>query len=178
MQNYNKPEIIVNYFLTLFKQLIALPDEREDLFTACAFPCRGDEDPGQFFPALQCLLPEGLQVLFQLAGGEFVAFGEDDHERDALTAQEVHERMVVLQDGMPGVDQQEKAHQVVAARNILSDEATELPAFFFAHLCIAVARQVGQVPGLVDKKVVDELCFARCGGDACQVLPFCQHVDE
>lgn len=158
--------------------MITLLDEGEDLIPAGAFPGRGEDDPGQFFPALQRLLPEDLQVFFQLAGGELVAFGEDDDKRDPPATEEVHESMVVIQTGMTGVDEQEEAHQVVAPRSIVDDQTPELFALLPPHPGIAVARQVGQVPGVIDEEVVDELCLAGSGGDTCQVLSLRQHVDE
>ena len=58
---------------------------------------------------------------------------------------------------MADIHEDEEVDQSFALRYVLIDQLAKLLPLLEAPTCIAVARQVHEMPRLIDQKVVDEL---------------------
>ena len=79
---------------------------------------------------------------------------------------------------MSAVDEEHEAGELLSAHNVAVDEAVEFLQSRLSDASIAIARQIHDVPLVVDVEVVDEQRLARLRRSFCQTLALGQHIDE
>ena len=77
-----------------------------------------------------------------------------------------------------GVDQDEKHDHLFRKIDIVPDHLLQLLLCCSRHLCIAVTREVDEVPLSVDEEMVDKPGLARLAGGHCKLLVVAEHVDQ
>ena len=98
---------------------------------------------------------------FELVARELVRLGEDDAERNAVFAQQPDEPQIDRLRFEPRVDQHEEEVHLLRPEHVVGDEFREFAPFALRDAGVAVARQVDQIPAVVDQEMVDEPCLTR-----------------
>lgn len=101
--------------------LIDRLDEAKNLLAALLLLGRGSEDGRQLLPRLHQFLLIDLYVLRQPALANLVYLREDDGEGNTVLAQPLHELEVDLLRGVPAVEQDEQAGQLLAVEGVALD---------------------------------------------------------
>ena len=150
----------------------------QDLFGALPRFGGAAERGRQFFPGL----PEHFGVVLHLGPervyAQLVALGINQRERDAFRAEFCDEVVVDLLEVVPCVEQHEKQHHLLAVQDVVADDLLQFLTALLAHAGVAVARQVHEVPGVVDQEVVDELGLAGGGRSVRQAVDPAEAVDQ
>ncbi len=116
--------------------------------------------------------------LLQLRRFQPVDLGHDDLVREARFVHQVHQGIVGVLGADLGIDQQQDAPQIGPAADVGIDQAGPALDLGFGDLCIAVARQVHQHQVRAEIEEIDLLRPARRVGDARQMLPAGERVQE
>ncbi len=120
----------------------------------------------------------GGDVVFGGFFAEFVGLGEYNAEWYSVFAQELHEFKVDFLRLVARVDQQEEVGHLAALEYVAFDDFLQTLAVCLAALGVSVAREVHDVPAVVDQEVVDQHGLAWCRGCHGKILAPCKHVDE
>lgn len=153
-------------------------DEGEDLGAAALGRGRTGEDGGLRVGGLRHGGAEAVDRVAGVLGGLLVDLGKDEGEGQLVRAHPVDELEVHLLRLVAGVDQHEGAAQRRALAEIIAHGGVEELALGLGDMRIAVARQVDEAPGAVDREEIDQLRLARQVGDLREVLLLRQQVDQ
>ena len=122
---------------------------------------RGDENRRQFLPILQKPCLESLHIAVEFGLGDLVCLGEDNAEWHLVVAKPLNEAKVVVLRLNALVDEDEGAHQITPAGDVVVDHYAPLLACLFRVLGIAITGKVDEIPRIVDAEMVDGHCLAR-----------------
>ena len=148
-------------------------------FVAAIARDRGGENyVGKFVPRCGERLFESGKVFHHLTLIFLIGFCKDDGERDAIFAKELDKGEVDFLGRDARIDQNEDVGQLFAFEHIVGGHFLPKGAVVAGSARIAIAREIDEIPLLVDEEMVDELGFA--GASACfsEVLHTRQHIDE
>ena len=166
------------FLLMLFHFLVDLLDVAQDLRAPGAVFRRAGEMGREIFPLLQHGFLVVLQVAAELAPAELIGFGKHHGKGNLVFPQPFHEGQVYLLRLVPAVQQHEEADQVFPLAYVIFDELLKALLGAFAHLGVAIAGQVHQVPALVYGEVIDKLGFTGAATGFGQVFLVGQHIDQ
>ncbi len=110
----------------------------------------------QFLPFFGQRGQECLYVSVKRVSAGFVRFCKDDSEWNSVLTEPSDKLQVNLLRLKTAVYQYEKAGETVPAENVLPNDSLNLHLLLPAALCVAISRQIHQIPFLVYKKMVDE----------------------
>lgn len=117
-------------------------------------------------------------TLLRLCLGEFVGFGEDAAERNAIHAEHLDEPQVDFLRFEPDIDQYKQQMELLAAQHVAGDEFREFALQAFRGASVAITRQIDQIPLIVDAEMVDKARFARRSRHLGQSSAVGKHIDE
>ena len=117
-------------------------------------------------------------MLLECHRTEFVTLGEDDRKRNLALSQLDEEVHIDLSYVVTAVDQDKEHHHLLREVDVVSDDLLELLLCRAGHLCVAVAREVHQVPLSVYEEVVHQSGLSWLAGCHSQLLVAAQHIDE
>ena len=163
---------------SLLQTLVDLVDVVEHVVATQLFLAAGDEVRRQFHPTVF----QRVHPLFGIHAGlnwaQLVGLGEDDAEGHATLAQPVYELTVNLLLVVAHVDKYKNVSQLWTLQNIAGNHLLQLFLYGLRTLGEAIARQVDQIPLVVDDEMVDKQGLSRCGRCLGESLVVAEHVDE
>ena len=133
----------------------------------------GQELPGgtHFIQEVFYILADGTLVLF-------ICLGEDEAKWDLPLAQPIDEFEVIFLGAVAAVDKDENIHQVFAFAKIILDHFLPFFPAGQGNLGEAITGKVDDIPFVVDREMIDQLCLAGCSGRLGQVGIIAQHIDQ
>lgn len=162
----------------LFKLLVHFCDQAQDLLSPHFFYGAGDEMLWQELPGFPHLLQERLYVCADDALTFLIGFCKDEGEGDLPFSQPVYEFEVDLLRGMAAVDEYENVDEVLSFSQIVFDHLFPFLPLSLRHFGKAIARQVDDIPLIVDVKVIDQLGFAGRAGGFGKLFVIGDHIDQ
>ena len=121
---------------------------------------------------------EPLHALLTLGFREFVGLGKDDAERNTVLAEHLDEPQVDLLGFEADVHQHEQEVHFLAFEHVVGDQLRKFAALRLRRAGISVARQVDQIPGVVDAEMVYQARFPGRSRYLGQPRAGGEHVDE
>ena len=109
--------------------------------------------------------------------GTAVSLGEYERERNLTFLQPLRKIQILLQRFQLGVHQEKDLLKGRALRQVGAHILIEIQLFGFGNFRIAIARQIHQVPLLVNAENINAACFAGLAGSVGELLAPREHVD-